>query len=207
LENDKEMGMKRTRMAGWAAALVLAAGTVAASAQVADWKLDPNHSEADFAIKHMAVSTVHGSFRGVAGVVHLDSADLRKSSVDASIDVGTVDTGIAARDNHLKSPDFFDVAKFPTLTFKSTSVTRSGSGYEVKGDLTLHGVTKPVVLNMEAPGKEVADQRGKLHRGFSASTVINRKDFGLVWGGTLASGEAVLGDEVKITLDVDAVKQ
>jgi polyisoprenoid-binding protein YceI len=155
----------------------------------------------------MAVSTVHGSFRGVSGVVHLDPADLKKSSVDASIDVSSVDTGIAARDNHLKSPDFFDVAKFPTLTFKSTSVTKSGSGYEVKGDLTLHGVTKPVVLNMEPPTKEVADQRGKLHRGFSATTVINRKDFGLVWGGTLTSGEAVLGDEVKITLDVDAVKQ
>jgi polyisoprenoid-binding protein YceI len=199
--------MNRILTAGWAAALVLAAGAATAGAQVSDWKLDPSHSEADFAIKHMAVSTVHGSFRGVSGVVHLDPADLKKSSVDASIDVSSVDTGIAARDNHLKSPDFFDVAKFPTLTFKSTSVTKSGSGYEVKGDLTLHGVTKPVVLNMEPPTKEVADQRGKLHRGFSATTVINRKDFGLVWGGTLTSGEAVLGDEVKITLDVDAVKQ
>jgi len=199
--------MKRTLTAGWAAALVLAAGAATAGAQTADWKLDPYHSEADFSIKHMAVSTVHGSFRGVSGVVHLDPADMKKSSVDASIDMSSVDTGIAARDNHLKSPDFFDVAKFPTLTFKSTSVSKSGSGYEVKGDLTLHGVTKPVVLNMEAPTKEVADQKGKLHRGFSATTVINRKDFGLVWGGTLTSGEAVLGDDVKITLDVDAVKQ
>lgn len=199
--------MKRILTAGWAAALVLAAGAAAAGAQTADWKLDPSHSEADFAIKHMAVSTVHGSFRGVSGVVHLDPADLKKSSVDASIDVTTVDTGIAARDNHLKSPDFFDVAKFPTLTFKSTSVTKTSGGYEVKGDLTLHGVTKPVVLNMEAPTKEVTDQRGKLHRGFSATTVINRRDFGLVWGGTLASGESMLGDDVKITLDVDAVKQ
>ncbi len=197
--------MTRIGMASCAA--VLAAASAAAGAQTADWKLDGSHSEADFAIKHMAVSTVHGSFRGVSGVVHLDAADLKKSSVDASIDVASVDTGIAARDNHLKSPDFFDVAKFPTLTFKSTSVTKSGSGYEVKGDLTLHGVTKPVVLNMEAPTKEITDQRGKLHRGFSASTVINRKDFGLVWGGNLTSGEAVLGDEVKITLDVDAVKQ
>jgi polyisoprenoid-binding protein YceI len=194
-------------MAGWAAALVLVASAATAGAQTADFKLDPNHSEADFSIKHMAVSTVHGSFRGISGVVHLDPTDMKKSSVDASIDVSSVDTGIAARDNHLKSPDFFDVAKFPTLTFKSTSVTKSGDGYAVKGDLTLHGVTKPVVLNMEAPTKEVADQRGKLHRGFSATTVINRKDFGLVWGGTLTSGEAVLGDDVKITLDVDAVKQ
>jgi polyisoprenoid-binding protein YceI len=199
--------MKKIGMAGWAAAMMLAAVTVAAGAQVSDWKLDPNHSEADFSIRHMAVSTVHGSFRGVSGVVHLDPVDMKKSSVDASIDVTSVDTGLAARDSHLKSPDFFDVAKFPTMTFKSSSVTKSGSGYEVKGDLTLHGVTKPVVLNMEPPTKEVTDQRGKIHRGFSASTVINRKDFGLVWGGTLSNGEAVLGDDVKITLDVDAVKQ
>ncbi len=198
--------MKRNQMAGWAAALVLAAGTAAAGAQTADWKVDASHSEADFSIKHMAVSTVHGSFRAISGVVHLDPADMKKSSVDASIDVSSVDTGVAARDNHLKSPDFFDVAKFPAMTFKSTSVTRSGAGYEVKGDLTLHGVTKPVVLNMEPPTKEVTDQRGKVHRGFSATTTINRKDFGLVWGGTLTTGEAVLGDDVKITLDVDAVR-
>ena len=113
---------------------------------------------------------------------------------------------MAARDTHLKSPDFFDAAKFPTMTFKSTSVSKAAGGYAVKGDLTLHGVTKPVTLMMEAPGKEEADAKGKLHRGFTATTTINRKDFGLSWNGTLASGDAVLSDDVKIELDVEAVK-
>ncbi len=198
--------MRKIGTAGWIAALALAAGTVAAGAQGSDWKLDGAHSEADFSIKHMAISTVHGSFRGVSGVIHFDPANVGKSGVEASIDVSSVDTGVAARDGHLKSPDFFDVAKFPTMTFKSTSVSRAAGGYDVKGDLTLHGVTKPVVLHMEAPGKEEADAKGNLHRGFTATTTINRKDFGLNWGGTLASGDAALGDEVKIELDVEAVK-
>ena len=199
--------MKRTRMAGWAAALVLAAGTAAAGAQVGDWKLDPNHSEADFAIKHMAVSTVHGSFRGVSGVVHLDSADLKKSSVDASIDVGTVDTGIAARDNHLKSPDFFDAAKFPAMSFKSTGITKAGDHYDVAGLLTLHGTTKPVVLALETPGAAQSMDGKSLHRGFTATTTINRQDFGLTWNGTLKSGDSVLGNDVKIELNIEAVQQ
>jgi len=198
--------MKRIDMAGWAAALALAAGTAAAGAQASDWKLDPAHSEADFSIKHMAVSTVHGSFRSVSGVVHFDPANVGKSGVEASIDVSSVDTGVAARDTHLKSPDFFDATKFPTMTFKSTGVSKAPGGFDVMGNLTLHGVTKPVVLHLEAPGKEEADAKGKLHRGFTATTTINRKDFGLSWGGTLASGDAVLGDDVKIVLDVEAVK-
>jgi polyisoprenoid-binding protein YceI len=201
------MAMKSAQMACWVAAIALAVGTGSASAQMKDWKLDPAHSEADFSIKHMAISTVHGSFRGVSGVIHFDPTHVDQSRVEATIDVTTVDTGVAARDTHLKSPDFFDVAKFPTMTFKSTSVAKSGSGYNVTGDLTMHGVTRQVVLSMEAPGKEEVDGKGAVHRGFEATTTIDRKDFGLNWNGTLKSGDSALGDEVRIGLDVEAVQQ
>lgn len=199
--------MTSVRVAGWAAAVVLTVSAVAMSAQTKDWKIDAAHSEADFSIKHMAISTVHGTFRGVSGVIKYDPADVTKSGVEATIDMSSVDTGVAQRDNHLKSPDFFDVAKFPTMTFKSTSVTKAGDHYDVAGDLTLHGVTKKVVLKLDEPGKEEPGMDGKsVHRGFSATTMINRKDFGLTWNGTLKSGDSVLGDDVKIELDVEAVQ-
>jgi polyisoprenoid-binding protein YceI len=187
------------------AALALALGAGSLHAQTSEWKIDGAHSEADFAIKHMAISTVHGSFRGVSGVIKFDPSNVAKSGVEAAIDVNTVDTGVAARDTHLKSPDFFDVAKFPTMTFKSTSVAKAGDGYAVTGDLTLHGVTKSVVLKLETPGKEQPSQKG-VARGFTATTTINRKDFGLLWAGKTGSGDAVLGDDIKIELDIEAGK-
>jgi len=198
--------MKRIFVAGWMAA-VLVLGTGGLSAQATQWKIDPMHSEADFAIKHMAISTVHGSFHGLSGVVTLDPANLAKSSVEATIPVDTVDTGVVPRDNDLKSPRFFDAAQFPTMTFKSTSVHKAGDHYDVTGDLTLHGVTKPVVLKLEEPGKEeIGMDKKSVHRGFTATTTINRQDFGLAFNGTLSSGDAVLGDEVKIEIDIDAAK-
>ncbi len=198
----------KIRAAGWVTAMVLAASAGAMSAQSKDWKIDPAHSEADFAIKHMSISTVHGTFRGISGVIKFDATDVTKSSVEASIDVSSVDTGVAARDNHLKSPDFFDVAKYPTMTFKSTSVSKDGDHYNVNGNLTLHGVTKPVVLKLDEPGKEEPGMDGKsVHRGFEATTTIDRKDFGLTWNGALKSGDSVLGDDVKIELDIEAVQQ
>lgn len=190
-----------------ALAAVLAGGLAAGEAQSHDWKVDPAHSEADFAIKHMAISTVHGSFRGVTGAVHFDPADLSKSGVDATIDVNTVSTGVDGRDKHLRSPDFFDVAKYPTMTFKSTGVVKNGDHFDVKGDLTLHGVTKPVILQLETPGNAQVGMDKKPHRGFTATTNINRKDFGLNWGGKLTSGDAVLGDDIKIELNVETVEQ
>lgn len=194
-------------VAGWATVLALAVGAGAMSAQTRDWKIDPAHSEADFSIKHMSISTVHGTFRGVAGVIKYDPADVAKSGVEATIDVSSVDTGVAPRDGHLKSPDFFDVAKFPTMTFKSTSVTKAGDHYDATGDLTLHGVTKKVVLRLDNPGKEEPGMDGKsVHRGFSATTTINRKDFGLTWNGKLKTGDMVVGDEVKIELDIEAIE-
>lgn len=198
--------MKKFGLAGWAAAALLVCGTGAMMAQT-QWKIDPMHSEADFAIKHMAISTVHGSFHGISGVITFDPMDMAKSSVEATIPVNTVDTGVAPRDGDLKSARFFDAEKFPTMTFKSTSVRKDGDHYDVMGDLTLHGVTKPVVLHLEEPGKAEVGMDGKSeHRGFTATTTINRQDFGLTWNGMLKSGDAVLSNEVKIEIDIDAAK-
>ena len=199
--------MNGMRMTGWAAAAVLMMGVGAMSAQTTQWKVDPAHSEADFAIKHMAISTVHGSFHGISGVVAFDPADVAKSHVEATIPIATVDTGVAPRDTDLKSPRFFDATQFPTMTFKSTSVRKAGDHYDMAGDLTLHGVTKQVVLNLQDPGKAQMGMDGKtLHRGFTATTTINRQDFGLTFNGMLKSGEAVLSDEVRIEIDIDAAQ-
>jgi polyisoprenoid-binding protein YceI len=194
-------------VAGWLAGAVLAVSAGAMGAQTTQWKIDPMHSEADFAIKHMAISTVHGTFHGLSGVINFDPADVAKSSVEATIPVSTVDTGVTPRDNDLKSPRFFDAAQFPTMTFKSTSVRKDGDHYEVAGNLTLHGVTKPVVLKLDDLGKAQPGMDGKsVHRGFTATTTIDRKDFGLTFNGMLKSGDAVLADEVRIEIDIDAAQ-
>ena len=185
---------------------LMAAGA-AALAQSATYAIDPAHSEVDFSIKHMAISTVHGRFSVKSGTVVLDPSDVTKSMVDAVINVESVDTGQPQRDKHLNSPDFFDTAKFPTAEFKSTSVKKAGDGYDVFGDLQLHGVSKPVTLHLETPSKEQIGMDGKPHRGFSATTEINRKDFGLTWNGNLKSGDTVLGDDVKLSFEVEAAKQ
>jgi polyisoprenoid-binding protein YceI len=199
--------MKKERLRVMIAAIVLATGATMLHAQAKDWKIDPAHSEADFAIKHMAISTVHGSFRGVSGIIHLDPANVSKSSVEASVDVNTVDTGVAYRDGDLKSSRFFDTTKYPAMTFKSTSISKTGDHYAVMGDLTLHGVTKRVVLNLEMPGKEQIGSKGEVRRGFTASTTLHRQDFGLTWNDILKSGDTALGDDVKIELDVEALQQ
>jgi polyisoprenoid-binding protein YceI len=197
--------MKGIRVTGWAAVLVMGVGAM--SAQTTQWKVDPAHSEADFAIKHMAISTVHGSFHGISGVIAFDPADVAKSSVEATIPIATVDTGVAPRDTDLKSPRFFDATQFPTMTFKSTSVRKAGDHYDVAGNLTMHGVTKQVVLNLQDLGKAQPGMDGKsVHRGFTATTTINRQDFGLAFNGMLKSGDAVLSDEVRIEIDIDAAQ-
>ena len=192
-----------------AAVLALGLGSLAAQVQTHDWAIDPSHSEADFAIKHMAISTVHGSFRGISGVIKFEAGNPSLWSVDATIDVNSVDTGVPARDKDLRSPNFFDVAKYPTITFKSTSVKQdSSSGYLVTGNLTLHGVTKPVTLTLESPGNPQLGMDAKsMHRGFTATTTIHRKDFGLTWNSTMKSGDKVLGDDVKIELNIEAVEK
>jgi polyisoprenoid-binding protein YceI len=199
--------MTSVRVAGWAAAVVLAVSAGAMTAQTRDWKIDSANSEADFSIRHLSISTVHGSFRGVSGVIKFDPVDIAKSGVEATIDVTSVDTGVTPRDTDLRSPRFFDTDKFPTMTFKSTRVSKAGDHYDVTGDLTLHGVTRQVVLRLENPGKEETGMDGKsVHRGFTATTTINRKDFGLTWNGMLKTRDAVLGDDVKIELNIEAVQ-
>jgi polyisoprenoid-binding protein YceI len=185
-----------------AAGILALAGSMA-TAQSSTWVSDPAHSEVDFTITHLAISNVHGRFGKVAATLVYDQADVTKSTVKATIDISTVDTSEEARNNHLKTPDFFDVAQFPTATFTSTSVAKSGSGLVVNGDLTLHGVTKPVVLNVEGPTGPVQGMDKKQHAGFSATTTISRTAFGI---GAKFPG-AMVGDEVKLSIDLDVAKQ
>jgi len=183
---------------------VLALAAPLALAQTSTWKSDSAHSEVDFSIKHLSLSNVHGRFGNVAATVVLNEADIAKSAVTATIDVGTIDTGVSSRDADLKSDTFFDVAKFPTATFVSTSVVKSGSGLTVSGNLTLHGVTKPVVLTVEGPTGPVEGMMDhKPHSGFSATTTLDRSAFGI---GT-KYGPAILGNEVKLTIELDVAKQ
>ena len=193
------------------ATLTLAAALLASAsalAQTASYAIDPNHSEIDFSIRHMAISTVQGRFAVKSGSIDLDPANITKSAVSVVVDVNSVDTNNANRDKDLRTDKFFDVEKNPTATFKSTSIKASGDGFDVVGDLTLHGVTRPITLHMDQPSKEQVGMDGKsLHRGFSASTTLHRQDFGLTWNGNLKSGDNVLGDDVKMTFEVEAVKK
>lgn len=183
---------------------VLALAVPLALAQTSTWASDPQHSEVDFSIRHLSVSNIHGRIGGVVATIQLNDAYIAKSSVTATIDASTINTGVTARDNHLKTADFFDVAKFPTAAFTSTSVEKSGSGLTVTGNLTLHGVTRPVVLNVEgfsAPLESAMDH--KLHRGFTATTILSRSAFGI--GPKFPA--VMVGDDVKLTIEIEAVKQ
>ena len=190
--------MNRRYFASLAAAVLFTA--TSAFAQSSTWTIDKNHTQVDFQIRHAAVSNVRGSLSNVTGTVVWDEKDLSKASVNAIIDTTTVSTNNEARDKHLKSPDFFNVEKFPTMTFKSTSVTRDSGKLKVIGDLTIAGVTKSVTLDVDGPTAPVKGMRGGLVTGFSASGVIKRSDFGF---GAKYS-EPILGDEVKFTIDVEA---
>jgi polyisoprenoid-binding protein YceI len=171
------------------------------------WNIDPAHSAAEFKVKHMMISNVKGSFSGLSGTLTEHATDSTLSSVEASIPVSTVTTGDPQRDGHIKSGDFFDAEKFPTLNFKSTNVVKKGDGeYEVTGDLTIHGVTKPVKFAVEGPSAPGKDPWGNTRIGLSATTKINRKDFGLGWNAALETGGFLVGEEVSITLDVQFIK-
>ena len=174
---------------------------------VTTWSIDPVHSVAEFKVKHMMISNVKGQFTGVSGTLTLDEADVTHSKIDATIDAASINTREADRDAHLKSADFFDVEKFPTLGFRSTRVTRSGDDeLSVEGDLTIHGVTRKVVFAVEGPTAPGKDPWGNTRIGISAITKINRKDYGLTWNAALETGGILVGDEVTITLDVQFVK-
>jgi len=175
--------------------------------QITTWNIDPVHSGAEFKVKHMMISNVKGQFSGIKGSLSLDDADVTNSSVEASIEAASVDTREPRRDAHLKSADFFDVEKFPTLSFKSTRVTRNNEReLEVKGDLTIHGISRTAVFIVEGPSAPAKDPWGNTRLGLSATTKINRKDFGLTWNTALETGGILVGDEVTITLDLQFVK-
>jgi polyisoprenoid-binding protein YceI len=171
------------------------------------WNIDPTHSAIQFAVRHMVVSKTRGRFAKWNGKLVFDPEKPEASSVEVSIDPASIDTADAQRDGHLRSPDFFDVEKFPTASFKSTRIEDAGGDrYRVTGDLTLHGVTRPVVLNAtyEGTGK---DPWGGERAGFSATLTIDRKDFGLEWNKALETGGLLVGEKVELTLEVEAVKQ
>ncbi len=171
------------------------------------WNIDPVHTMVEFKVRHMMITNVKGHFTGVTGVLTLDEQDITKSHVEASIDAASINTREADRDTHLKSADFLDVEKFPKLTFTSTRVTRTGEGeVEVEGDLTIHGVTRNVTFAVEGPTPPGKDPWGNTRIGWTATTKINRKDYGLTWNATLETGGILVGEEVTITFDVQAIK-
>lgn len=181
--------------------------TTAPQTSTTTWNLDPAHSTAEFKVRHMMVSNVKGHFAKVNGKLVLDESNLANSHVEATIDVTSIETRDAQRDGHLKSADFFDVEKFPTLSFKSTGIriVRDGE-LVVDGDLTIKGVTRKETLTVEGPTPEVKDPWGNARRGISATTKINRKDFGLTWNTVLEAGGIAVGDEVTIGLEVEFIK-
>ena len=181
--------------------------TLSAFAQTSNWNIDPAHSTAQFTVRHLGVSNVSGNFTKVSGSVVLDEKDITKSQVNASIDVSSVDTRVEMRDKDLKSANFFEVEKYPTMEFKSKSIRKNGDKLQVVGDLTIHGTTHEVTLDSDGPSPEVGDPWGNTRRGFSATTSINRKDFSLTYNNALKTGEAVIGDTVKIQIDAELVKK
>jgi len=187
-----------------AAALLFLA--VASAAQAQTWTMDPAHSAAHFAVRHMMVSTVRGDLGKITGTVTFDPAKPAAGTIEATIDVTGIDTREPGRDKHLKSADFFDIEKFPTATFRSKKIEAlAGGGYKVTGDLTMKGVTKEVVLDVEALRPVIKDQRGASRTGTTATGKLNRQDFGVTWSRALDGGGVVVSDEVSITIDVELI--
>jgi polyisoprenoid-binding protein YceI len=194
---EKNKSMQRKMLICPALFLLLLAS---AFAQSETWKIDPAHSAAQFSVKHLSISTVRGQFQKVSGTVGYDPGDVAKTSIDVSIDAASVDTRVDMRDRDLRSPNFLDVQKFPAITFKSTRVEAAASGkLKVTGDLTIHGVTKEVVLDVDGPTAPITAMGG-LRMGASATTKINRKDFGV------NGASSMVGDDISITLDVEVMK-
>jgi len=187
--------------------VLLAALAAPALAQTSTWEIDPAHSSIQFGVRHLMISTVKGKFPKFTATAVADEKEPTRAIVEASIDAASIDTGEAKRDEHLRGPDFFDVAKYPTITFKSTKIEPAGDHrYKLHGDLTMHGVTKPVVLDVEAT-QQVKGMRGETRAGARATTKVNRKDFGINWSKTMDGGGVVVGDDVDVTIEVEGVKK
>jgi polyisoprenoid-binding protein YceI len=188
------------------AALALLAFPALATAET--WSIDADHSSIGFTVRHMMVSNVKGTFGTFSGSAEVDEKDVTRSKISVTIDTASINTGVSKRDDHLRSADFFDTAKYPTMTYVSKKVEKSGNDrLKVYGDLTLRGVTKPVVLDVEGPTKAYKDPQGKLRRGASATATINRKDFGLTWNKVIEAGGVLVGEEVNISLEAEFVKK
>lgn len=198
--------LKTAQRIGLASALALLA-SLSALAQTSNWNIDPAHSTAQFTVRHLGISNVTGNFTKVTGSVVLNEKDSTQSQVLASIDASSVDTRVEMRDKDLRSPNFFDVEKYPTIEFKSKRMVSVGGKLQVIGDLTIHGTTHEVTLDVDGPTPEMSDPWGNSRRGISATTTINRKDFNLVYNNLLKTGEAVVGDNVKIQIDAEMVKK
>jgi polyisoprenoid-binding protein YceI len=185
-------------------ALLASVSAIPALAQGANtWQIDPAHTNAQFVVRHLGISNVQGDFTKVSGTIQLDEKDVTKSSVNATIDVGSIDSRNSDRDNDLKSPNFFDVAKFPTMTFQSKKIARGADGkLQMTGDLTLHGVTKEVTFSLDGPSDAIKDPWGNSRRGVSATTTIHRSDFGIT-----KYPSAVIGEDIAVTLDVEFIKK
>ena len=198
-------------MNSWISKVVIAIAVMIAApilAHADTWQIDPMHTSVEFTVRHMMISNIKGTFEKTSGTVTVEGSDPTTAKIDAVIDASSINTRVERRDADLKSPDFLDVAKYPTITFKSTKVQAAGEGkWKVTGDLTLHGVTKPVVLEVEGTGTPIKDPFGNTRAGASATTKISRKDFGLTYNKTLESGGVMVGDEVSITIDVEATKK
>jgi polyisoprenoid-binding protein YceI len=204
--------MKRVMTVGL---LAFVLGAPAAGAQTAHaapagedvWNIDSNHSAAQFAVRHMMVSTVRGSLGAVKGTVRWDGTTAKSAQIDATIDVAGISTQNQKRDDHLRSPDFFDAATHPTITFKSKRVEPAGEGkFKLVGDLTIRGTTREVALDVEGPAAPLKQKDGRLRSGASATGKISRKEFGIVWNNLTEAGGAVVGDEVQMTIDVELIK-
>jgi len=176
--------------------------------EAATWQIDPAHATIEFKVRHLMVAWVKGSFPTVAGFADVDEADLTKSTVSVTIDTTSIDTNNAKRDEHLRSADFFDVAKFPTMTFISKKVIADGASLrQVIGDLTIRGTTREVTLEVEEFTPAIKDPWGNLRRGATATATINRKDFGVAWNSLLETGGVAVGDEVRISLNVELIRK
>jgi polyisoprenoid-binding protein YceI len=170
------------------------------------WNIDPSHSTAEFSVRHMMITNVKGRFGKLAGTVEYDPAHPELTKLEATIDATSIDTRDEKRDAHLRSADFFDVEKFPTLTFTSTEVKKTGDGFTALGNLTMHGVTKPIVLEIEGPSEATKDPWGNTRIGASATAKLNRKDWGLNWNAALEAGGVLVSETVKISLEISLVK-
>lgn len=178
---------------------------IGSTAMATTWSIDPAHSVANFKVKHLMITNVNGQISGLSGDLELDEKDITKSKITASLDAATINTNDAKRDEHLRSPDFFNVAKHPKITFATTSISGKAGDLKVSGKLTMNGVTKDVVLDVDGPSDAIKGMRGEMRRGLSASAKINRKDFGIVWNKNMDGGGILVGDDVSINIDLQLI--